>query len=308
MFERLYRRSLLAVADAVAVRRVVERYGLRLGVGRFVAGEDLDEALATVSSIQASGRAVILDMLGEYAESEEAAVNATRAIVTVLERLAALEVPPALSVKPTQIGLALDPSLAEDHGRRILEAARQAGTSVCLDMENSPYVERTLQLFESLVRRGHHPLSTVLQSYLHRTPNDLERLLDLDPKPELRLVKGAYREGPEVAMQDKAEVDAALRNLVYAGLEGGAKIDIASHDERLLDEVAAFVRGAGIGAAHYEFQLLYGVRPKLQERLMADGHPVRVYVPFGSDWYGYFSRRLAERPANLAVVVRGLFG
>jgi proline dehydrogenase len=175
-------------------------------------------------------------------------------------------------------------------------------------MESSGYVDATLTLFERLRASGHHDVSTVLQSYLYRTPDDLERLLALSPVPALRIVKGAYNEPSEVAHQDKADVDRAYRDLVYRALEAGGKVNLGTHDERILGEVAAFVRGARLDGGRYEFQLLYGVKPNLQDRLVREGHPLRIYVPFGEDWYGYFSRRLAERPANLAFVLRGIAG
>lgn len=295
------------MADAPPVRSAVERLGPRLGVARFVAGADLTEALPAVERLQASGKRVILDLLGEYATDPAVAREITDHIVRTLGALSVLTPIPTLSVKPTQLGLGIDGELAYELGAAVLDAARAAGTSVCLDMENSVYVERTLDLFERLHRSGRSNVATVLQSYLHRAPDDLERLLALGPTLELRIVKGAYREAPEVAHQDKSVVDAAFADLVYRGLEGGARIGIATHDERLIETIGAFVRGAGIGPDRYEFQLLYGVRPGLQDGL-AQRHPVRVYVPFGRDWYGYFSRRLAERPANLAFVLRGLFG
>ena len=307
VIEQLYRRTLLGVAGAAPVRRAVERFGPRMGVGRFVAGATLEEALPAVRALQARGRRVILDLLGEYVADADAARSISGAIVATLTALASVEPIPTLSVKPTQLGLGIDPDLAYQHASTILDRAAASGTSVCLDMENSAFVERTLALFERLHASGRSNVGTVLQSYLYRTRDDLERLLALGPALEVRIVKGAYREGAEVAHQAKADVDAAFRDLVYRGLDAGAKIAIATHDDRLLAEVGAYLRGAYLGPDRYEFQLLYGVRPQLQDAL-AQRHPVRIYVPFGRDWYGYFSRRLAERPANLALVLRGLFG
>ena len=198
--------------------------------------------------------------------------------------------------------------LAFELASQLADAARRGHGELCLDMESSAYVDATLTLFERLRREGRQEVSTVLQSYLQRTPEDLERLLALSPRPALRIVKGAYSEPAPVAYQDKAAVDAAFRELVYRTLEAGARVNVATHDERILGEVRAFVRGARLSPERYEFQLLYGVKPRLQAHLTERGEPVRVYVPFGEDWYGYFSRRLAERPANLAFVLRGLTG
>lgn len=307
MIEQIYRRALLGVAGAPPVRDTIERFGGRFGVSRFVAGATLEEALPAVRELQDSGRLVILDLLGEYVTDASEAGSVSESVRATVAQLAALDPVPTVSVKPTQLGLGIDAELAFEHAAAVLDEARASGTSVCLDMENSVYVERTLTLFERLHASGRDNAATVLQSYLYRTPEDLERLLAIGAKLELRIVKGAYREGGDVAHQAKGEVDRAFRDLVFRGLDAGAKIAVATHDERLLSEVGAYVRGAGLGPERYEFQLLYGVRPQLQSTL-ARSHPVRIYVPFGRDWYGYFSRRLAERPANLAFVLRGLFG
>lgn len=303
-----YRRTLLAIADAPAVRNVVTRGGWRLGVGRFVAGRTLEEALPSLRAIEASGRGIVLDVLGEFVSDEAAARQAAGRIVAALEAAAEYGLEPYFSAKPTQLGLGVDAELAFELASQLAMAAERHGGHVCLDMESSGFVDATLTLFERLHGDGRHGVSTVLQSYLYRTPEDLTRLLALTPRPAVRIVKGAYNEPREVAHRDKAAVDGAYRELVYRILEAGAKVNVATHDEHILDEVSAFTRGAGLARERFEFQLLYGVKPRLQGRLVRDGYPVRVYVPFGEDWYGYFSRRLAERPANLGFVLRGLTG
>lgn len=303
-----YRRTVLAVAGAGLVRGFVRRAGWRLGVGRFVAGESLEAALPALKGLEASGKRIVLDVLGEYVADEGAARAAAGRIAQALEVAASHGLEPYFSAKPTQLGLGVDPELALELASSLAELAGRLGGHLCLDMESSAFVDGTLRLFERLWAAGRHELSTVLQSYLYRTPEDLERLLALSPTPGVRIVKGAYSEPARVAHREKAAVDQAYRDLVYRALEVGGKVNVATHDERILGEVSAFVRGAGLGPDRYELQLLYGVKPGLQDRLVEAGHPLRVYVPFGEDWYGYFSRRLAERPANLAFVVRGLAG
>src|SRR5690606_27812227 len=312
-FPTLYRNVMLGTADAPFVRAFLTRHGWRLGVGRFVAGEDLPAALPALREIEASGRSLILDVLGEFVESEEAARATAARIEEAVEQAAAAGVRPCFSVKPTQLRLGVGSELAYALGSHVACAVQRHRGALCLDMENVPYLDRTLELYERLRRDGHHHVSTVLQSYLHRTPDDLERVIALAAEEgqgptELRLVKGAYREAPEVAFQERAQIEDAYRELAYRALEAGLKLNVATHDEALLRELLAYVRGAKLGAERYEVQMLFGVRNGLQERLAAAGHPVRVYVPFGDDWYGYYSRRLAERPGNLAFVVRGMFG
>ena len=306
--DSLYRRAVLSVADAPPVTAFIKQRGFNLGVSRFVAGEQLPEVLAAVRRLQQDGLESILDLLGEFVDTEAGAAAMTEEILATLEALKDVPGERYMSVKPTQLGLGVNFELACQNALKVAEKARAIGARLCLDMENVPYVDGTLELFGALQNAGHTHVSTVLQSYLYRTMGDLNGLLERSPNPTLRIVKGAYRESESVAFQDKAKVDQNYRDLVYRGLEAGATIGVATHDESILREVEAFVRGAGFGPERYEFQFLYGVKPSLQRRLVAKGHKVRIYIPYGHDWYGYFSRRLAERPANLLFVVRGLFG
>lgn len=304
----LYRRAVLAMAGSKRLERFARGRGFALGAGRFVAGETLEGALAAAAELEASGRAVILDLLGELVE-DPAGVEAMRAeLEAAVDALAAREGSRALSVKPTQLGLGLSLEAAWPHARALAERAARGGVALCLDMENHPYVEGTLSLLERLHDEGHHHVAGVLQSALKRTPSDLERLLARDPVPELRLVKGAYREPAAVAHQRKRDVDAAYARLLARALGAGGKLDVATHDERMLALTRRLARERNLRQDAWEVQMLYGVRRRLQQRLVGEGVPVRIYVPYGADWYGYFTRRLAERPANLGFVLRGLLG
>ncbi len=312
-FPALYRNVMLATADAPFVRNMLTRYGWRLGVGRFVAGQDFESALPALRAVEESGRKMVLDVLGEFVSTEDEARRTAERITAAVKAAAAAGTSRYFSVKPTQLGLGVSSELAYELASGLAGTLFDVGGHLCLDMENVPYVDRTLNLFERLRTDGHHHVSTVLQSYLHRTPADLERVLalaaDIEQGPmEVRIVKGAYRESPEVAFQDRAKIEDAYRELCYRTLESGVKLNIATHDEALLRELLAYVKGARANPDRYEVQMLYGVRNGLQQSLTAAGHPMRVYVPFGDDWYGYYSRRIAERPSNLAFVLRGLVG
>ncbi len=307
-FDALYRRGLLGVADAAPVSSFLKSQGWKLGVGRFVAGETLEDALPALHDLEKRGLHGILDLLGEFVDTREGVEAMTREILRTLDVLSGEPINRYMSVKPTQLGLGVGTDLTLENARRVATRAREVGANICLDMENYPFVDGTLQVYKELHNEGFHNLSTVLQSYLYRSPDDLNTLLTLDPKPTLRIVKGAYRESDKVAFQDKADVDKTYRGMVFAGLNGGAKVNVATHDESIIREVEDYIKTHELSTDRYEFQLLYGVKPSLQERLVAAGHRVRIYVPYGEDWYGYFSRRLAERPANLMFVVRGLFG
>jgi len=322
--DTLYRRIVLATADAGVVKRFVERHGWRLGVGRFVAGPDVTSAIPKFQELRAAGKSLILDALGEFVTSETEARRSADGILAAVDVVAAAGVEPYFSVKPTQLGLGVDAELAHELAASVAERIATVSGHLCLDMESSPYVAATLDLLEWLRGRGHLHVSGVLQSYLYRTADDLERLVALSPIPAVRIVKGAYKEPAEVAWQRKADVDAGFVKLVERGLAAGAHINIATHDERLISGLLAMIDGYGSGSGSsvlaaapegagaawpsYEIQMLFGVRPALQDRLVAAGRPLRIYTPFGNDWYGYYSRRLAERPANLGVVVRGMFG
>ncbi len=304
----LYRRAVLGAAAIPGVEALARRYGWRFGVGRFVAGETLTDALPSLRALAADGRAAIVDVLGEYVRDEAAARAMGDAVAATVAGLAEAGIPPVVSVKPTQLGLGLDPSLARDLAGGLARAAEAAGGRLCLDMEDHRYVDRTLELLAAVRTDGAPRTSTVLQAYLHRTPADLAALLADAPGSEVRVVKGAYRETADVALQDLPAIRRAFAAACEVAWRAGAHVNVATHDEVLIAAVTAFARGAGVERDRYELQLLFGIKPALQLRLVGEGHPVRVYVPIGADWYGYFSRRLAERPANAAVVLRGLFG
>jgi proline dehydrogenase len=303
-----YRDLVLAVAGWGPLERFARRRGLALGASRFVAGEGLDDGLRVANELAARDRHAILDLLGEFVADEAAAAEMAEGVRAAIHGLASVPEPRVLSIKPTQLGLGLGSEVALGHLRSLAADAAARNVRICLDMEDHPQVDATLALLGTLHDEGHHHVSTVLQSYLRRTPADLARLLARDPVPELRLVKGAYREPARVAFPDKADVDRAYRELLEAMLQGGGVVNVATHDEALIRLARERRDALGLPPGRVVFQLLYGVKPKLQDQLVAEGETVGVYLPFGADWYGYFSRRLAERPANLAFVLRGLVG
>lgn len=290
------------------VERLVKRYGLNLGVRRFVAGESLDEAMATLSLLKASGFHGVLDLLGEFVDTPAGVDDMVNQILLTLDRMANEDVDRYMSMKPTQLGLGLSPEVALGHASAIAVRAGRADARVCLDMENHPYTQATLDMFRSLYERGHHNVSTVIQSYLHRSVDDMRALARDFPGAEIRLVKGAYREPASEAYQDAATIGTKFVELLDIALAAGMRANIATHDEKLIEASLERIKAHGAGPEAYEFQLLYGIKPKLQASLKQAGHAVRIYVPYGRDWYGYYSRRLAERPANLFMVIRGLFG
>ncbi len=277
---------------------------MRLGAARFVAGETLDECVVVLQRLNEAGLSANTTLLGEAIPDASGAAAATSAYETILDRLAAEKLDVNVALKLTHLGLLFDEATAHANVERLVERAGRLGNFIRLDMEQSAYLEPTLLIFERLREAGHENVGTVLQAYLYRSPDDLERLLPL--RPNLRIVKGAYLEPASIAYPQKRDVDAAYLQLVETGLRGGAYVAVATHDERIISHVQAFAAGEGVGRDRFEFQMLYGVRPALQRRIAADGYKVLVATPFGPDWYPYLMRRLAERPANVLFLLRNL--
>lgn len=298
-----YRSFVLAIAQNPSVKNLVLTRGKRLS-RRFVAGDTLEEALKVVEGLERERIHAILDLLGEMVTSEEMARGFQAEIVGLIRALGARPYPRYVSVKLTQLGLDLSKDLAFSLMQGILQEARQADCFVRIDMEDSPRVDATLRVYRRLREEGYTHTGIVLQSYLKRSEKDLEALLPL--KPAVRIVKGAYKEPPEVAFQDKRLIDAQYLLLAKKALENGLPTAIATHDPHLIAEMQRWTAEKGISKEGFEFQLLYGVRRDEQRRLAAEGYTVRAYVPYGTDWYPYLSRRIAERPENLLFVARSL--
>ncbi len=307
MMQQLTRPAVLKVASTPAVERFFRHNGLTRGlVDRFVAGESLDSALERVRPIAAEGMTITLDLLGENVGTEAEARAAVAGYVETLRRMAGSGLEPNISVKLTMLGLDLGEALAEATLRQILGVARAVDGFVRVDMEGSAYTARTLALVEKLHAEFAGNVGTVVQSYLYRSAADVEGLIDRGIR--VRLVKGAYAEPASVAYQKPAEVDASYRRLTERLLAAGRYPALATHDPALIDAAEAFATREGIGSERFEFQMLYGVRRDAQRELVRRGRRVRVYVPYGTEWYPYFSRRIAERPANALFVLRQLTG
>lgn len=294
------RKAVLAAADSPRVRRLVRRHGMRLGAARFVAGETLDEAVRVLRGLNEQGLKANTTLLGEHVADRAETLAVVAEYERILDRLAAERLRVNVALKLTHLGLLLDPELAYENVSRLVAHAAGLGNFIRIDMEESRHVDATLETYRRLRADGHANVGTVLQAYLYRSEADLDSLLPL--APNLRLVKGAYLEPPEVAHPRKADVDAAFLRLVERSLAGGGYTAVATHDERAIRHVL----GLGVAGDRFELQLLYGVRPQLQLDLVRQGHTVLVATPFGPEWYPYLMRRLAERPANLGFFLRNV--
>jgi proline dehydrogenase len=300
------RKAILAAADSPRLQHLVQRYGFRLGAARFVAGESLDAAVPVLRRLDESGLLTNTTLLGEGVHDE----GETRAVVDayreLLDRIQAEELRTNVALKLTHLGLAIDEELACRNLVELVEHAAGTGNFVRIDMEESAHVEATLRIYRRLRESGHENVGAVLQSYLYRSEDDLAALLPL--APNLRLVKGAYLEPPEVAYPEKRDVDAAYLRLLETSLAGAGFTAIATHDETLIEHAIALTEEHEIPRERFQFQLLYGVRPRLQLDLVRRGYAVLVAAPYGPDWYRYLMRRLAERPANVLFLLRNLRG
>lgn len=298
----MFRSTLLYLSNQPRVFRFVRNNRLAKSFARrFVAGERLDEAVNAVRALNAKGISASLDLLGESVHNEQEARAARDEYLAILDRINSEGLDCNVSVKLTAMGLDISEELCVSIMRDILERAQRYGTFVRVDMESSAYTERTLRLFEDRLYPGFKQhVGIVLQSYLYRTFADIERAVAL--KCRVRLCKGAYKEPAAVAYPDKKDVDANYVKCIHTLLEQGTYPAIATHDPALVAEVRRFVAERGIANDRFEFQMLYGVRRDLQEQLVRDGFRMRVYVPFGTQWYPYLMRRLAERPANVAFI------
>ena len=299
----MLRQSLLFLSESTAAQRLVTRTPVsRRMAERFVAGETLDDAVRAARACNQRGLKASLDYLGESVRTREEAEAATNMAVATLERIAEEGLDGNISIKPSQLGLDIDEDLCRRNVERVLDRARQLGDGdgeifVRLDMESAEYTTRTIELAETLWKEGYRNVGTVLQSYLRRTPKDLDRLIGLGMR--IRLVKGAYAEPQEVAYPDKADVDRMFTEEMKTLLHGAHYPAIATHDQAIIDQTRRYAFEHGIPRESFELQMLYGIRRDLQQRLYEDGYNVRVYIPFGESWYPYLMRRMAERPANL---------
>jgi proline dehydrogenase len=302
--DAVLRRTILAAAGNRRIAALVSRYGMRLGAARFVAGETLDECLDVLAQLNERGLHANTTLLGEDVRSEAETEAVVATYEQVLDRIAERGVRANVALKLTHLGLLIDEELAYANLARLLDHARARENFIRIDMENSPVVDATLRIYRRLRESGRDNVGCVLQSYLHRTEADLADLLPL--QPNLRLVKGAYLEPPEVALPHKADVDAAYARQMEQALAADAYLAVATHDDRLIDRAIAFADEHGIARDRFEFQMLYGVRPQLQLDLVGRGYKVLVATPYGPQWYPYLMRRLAERPANLLFFLRSL--
>ena len=303
----MLRSALLYLSSQKQIFRFVRNNRLAKSfANRFVAGETLETALAAVARLNARGISASLDLLGESVHNEAEARAAGEAYISMLDRIHERKANANVSVKLTAMGLDVSEELCVAIMHRILQRARDYGSFVRIDMESSEYTQRTLDLFEQRLHPAYRDnVGIVLQSYLYRTFADVQHANLM--KARVRICKGAYKEPEAVAYPEKKDVDANYIRCMQELMTKGNYPGIATHDEAIIREAKRFAKANDIPTSRYEFQMLYGVRRDLQDRLVREGYRMRVYVPFGTQWYPYLMRRLAERPANVAFLTGNLF-
>jgi proline dehydrogenase len=307
MLDRASKTFFHLLAQSAVLKQLAGRYGMRKPSSfarRFIAGHTVEEAIAAARAIERDGFLQTLDYLGEGVASLAEADAATRDYLRIIDAIIASGIGRNLSLKLTQLGLDVDRASAVDNLRRILDRAEDF--FVRIDMENSPYTDVTLDVFETLWQQGYRHMGVVLQADLYRTAQDVRRVVALGAR--VRLVKGAYKEPRSLAYPKKEDVDRAFARLMRVLLIEGTYPAIATHDPLLIADAKRFAAERGVGKDRFEFQMLYGIRRDVQSALVGEGYRVRVYIPFGRQWFPYFMRRLGERPANVGFVIRGIVG
>ncbi|WP_085505815.1 proline dehydrogenase family protein [Thalassobacillus devorans] len=301
--EQLLRNFFLFLSKNKFFTKLAKKYGLRFGAGRFVAGETIPDAVQTIRKLNENGMSVTIDHLGEFIDSEAEARQAADECIEAIKAISKNNLDSQLSLKMTSMGLDISHDLVMENMRRILQAGKEYGVFVTIDMEDFERCQKTIDIFKEL-REEFDNVGTVLQAYLYRTVEDIKELDQYNPN--LRLVKGAYKESPKVAFPEKKDVDENFKEIIKIHLLNGNFTAVATHDDAMIDYTKQLVKVHNISNDQFEFQMLYGIRVERQEELVKEGYNMRVYVPYGNDWYGYFMRRLAERPANVAFVLKGV--
>ncbi|OCA86235.1 proline dehydrogenase [Pradoshia sp. D12] len=292
----------IALSENQLLNRTAQKYGLKMGAQTVVAGTNIDETIESIKELNKYGISCTVDNLGEFVSDKDEAVKAKNQILQVIEAIYENKVDAHISLKPSQLGLDIDLDFCRDNLLEIFEAAAKYDIFINIDMENHSRLQPSFDLVDQISEK-YDNIGTVIQAYFHRAENDIQKYKNY----RLRIVKGAYKEPAELAYQTKAEIDKNYINLIEYHLLNGKFTSIATHDHKVINHVKQFVKDHQIPNEKFEFQMLYGFRFDMQMELAKEGYQFCTYVPFGTDWYGYFMRRLAERPQNISLVTKQVF-
>ena len=301
--EQSMRNFFLFLSKNKPMTKLAKKYGLSFGAGRFVAGSSILQAIEAIRELNSQNLVVTIDYLGEFVDNEREANEMALECVEAIRAIGKENLKSQLSLKMTSMGLDISEEVVMKNMRLILEEATKQNVFVTIDMEDYSRCGKTIEIFTRL-KSEYDNIGTVIQAYLYRTEKDID---DLNAySPNLRLVKGAYKESPEVAFPNKKDVDDNFKKIIKTHLLNGNYTAIATHDDEMIEYTKRLVEEHNIPRDQFEFQMLFGIRVERQHELVKEGYKMRVYVPYGTDWYGYFMRRLAERPANVAFVLKGI--
>ncbi|GLJ01934.1 proline dehydrogenase [Bacillus pumilus] len=301
--ESVTRNFFLFLSKSSLLNHIARNWGSAVASKKIIGGKDFESAIPVIKRLNDQGMAVTVDHLGEFVTKEEIANERTIECIQTIQRIAEAGLNSHVSLKMTSLGLDIDDDLVYRNMKRILDTAEKHRIMVTIDMEDEQRCQKTLDIFKEM-KSQYEYVSTVLQAYLYRTEKDLDDLNKL--QPFLRLVKGAYKESAEVAYPNKKDVDQNYQKLIEKQLLSGNYTAIATHDDRMIEFTKNIVKKHNIQTSQFEFQMLYGMRSETQQALVKEGYQMRVYTPYGREWYGYYMRRLAERPANIAFALKGM--
>ncbi|MEH7201470.1 proline dehydrogenase [Bacillus safensis] len=301
--ESVTRNFFLFLSKSSLLNHIARNWGSAVASKKIIGGKDFESAIPVIKRLNDQGMAVTVDHLGEFVTKEEIANERTIECIQTIQRIAEAGLNSHVSLKMTSLGLDIDDDLVYRNMKRILDTAEKHRIMVTIDMEDEKRCQKTLDIFKEM-KSQYEYVSTVMQAYLYRTEKDLDDLNKL--QPFLRLVKGAYKESAEVAYPNKKDVDQNYQKLIEKQLLSGNYTAIATHDDRMIEFTKNIVKKHNIQTSQFEFQMLYGMRSETQQALVKEGYQMRVYTPYGREWYGYYMRRLAERPANIAFALKGM--
>ncbi|MFP7272523.1 proline dehydrogenase [Bacillus sp. SG20001] len=301
--ESVTRNFFLFLSKSSLLNHIARNWGSAVASKKIIGGKDFESAIPVIKRLNDQGMAVTVDHLGEFVTKAEIANERTTECIQTIQRIAEAGLNSHVSLKMTSLGLDIDDDLVYHNMKRILDTAEKHRIMVTIDMEDEQRCQKTLDIFKEM-KSQYEYVSTVLQAYLYRTEKDLDDLNKL--QPFLRLVKGAYKESAEVAYPNKKDVDLNYQKLIEKQLLSGNYTAIATHDDQMIEFTKNIVKKHNIQTSQFEFQMLYGMRSETQQALVKEGYQMRVYTPYGREWYGYYMRRLAERPANIAFALKGM--
>lgn len=301
--ESVTRNFFLFLSKSSLLNHIARNWGSAVASKKIIGGKDFESAIPVIKRLNDQGMAVTVDHLGEFVTKAEIANERTNECIQTIQRIAEAGLNSHVSLKMTSLGLDIDDDLVYRNMKSILDTAEKHRIMVTIDMEDEQRCQKTLDIFKEM-KSQYEYVSTVLQAYLYRTEQDLDDLNEL--QPFLRLVKGAYKESAEVAYPNKKDVDQNYKKLIEKQLLSGNYTAIATHDDQMIEFTKHIVKKNNIQTSQFEFQMLYGMRSETQQALVKEGYQMRVYTPYGREWYGYYMRRLAERPANIAFALKGM--